>query len=484
MSEVQDNSTGMGPSPMPKTARYSDLIQRATPASKFIRRFSATTGSTYSEQNPTCRIPIAVPAGGFLSAENSMVQLTLDVTATGTSSTTSKAAMQLDEVGIEGLIESVQLVGSEGTVLEDVRFYNVYSTLENQHGKPLDSMDIDHGLNGGMTQVFGIKSSAAVFDFAASTSSKTVSRTFAFNPRLAMFRTGHQLPLGFVQGSPITLVLNFAKAAQGLVNVNSCTAVSYTVKNVSVLGMCIFYPSEVTATVQSLMASIGGIQVAGQAASNIGVASIAGTGSVATAPENIALACRVRSLNQLLAGIYQTSNLASATAYSLSNRRRMNLKSYQYSLGGEHFPPTAIQVSTTNETELIQQIKMCGSTVGGHMPRPPFRTGNSHIGVSSAANGDAASMALVPNDDTSVTSDGTTTLTEFFSNFYLPLDMTSYGAGADIGNLEHGLNTSASTSTLELKMDIGHSSPSTVFVYALSTMIITFLSDGRVVTSV
>ena len=98
----------------PAQAVYSDLLAVSYPAKKRSVEFTCSNGDTFTSNNNVLEIPIAVGGAEWLDLGNSYLKITIkNLTAT--------------PVGFKSphdIIERLQILGTDSTMIEDVQNYN------------------------------------------------------------------------------------------------------------------------------------------------------------------------------------------------------------------------------------------------------------------------------------------------------------------------------------------------------------------------
>jgi len=466
------NATEVMSSPMPSTLQYSNLIQRATPSERFQRRFPSASGGPFTESNNQVRIPLSLSSGLLLDGRNSYIELEVAVTAKGTA---TDKTVKLDG-GVAGLIESFQILSSTGQVIEDTRNYAQLHNILDGVTKSPDDRRIGGGADGGTYFIEGNDislqpfSNGGTFSTFASTST-TVTRTFCLNLHSGLLNSDHLLPVGLLtSGSPLTIVLSLGKLANSMVQESGITECSYAITQASYVASCVQLSDGVTESLLQLASSIGGLQVSGSSYSHLTTHSMA-TGSEAITPISIQMAARMRSLDMLLMAAYDTADSVDASKFSLSCRRRASIGSYSAVIGGKRYPETKIAVKHANQGPLINEIKRCFGNVNKPL-QTSFLSAFDYVGATTP-NGSWENLVLVPKEDTSGA--------KYYGSSFYPIDMRVFGSKEKI---EHGLNTSSSTSQLVMELEASHKAATQIHVWAGHTAIYTFLSDGNVVSSI
>ena len=99
----------------PAQAVYSDLLAVSYPAKKRSVEFTCSNGDTFTSNNNVLEIPIAVGGAEWLDLGNSYLKITIKNNATGNS------------IGFKSphnIIERLQILGTDSTMIEDVQNYN------------------------------------------------------------------------------------------------------------------------------------------------------------------------------------------------------------------------------------------------------------------------------------------------------------------------------------------------------------------------
>jgi len=364
--------------------------------------------------------------------------------------------------GVEGLIETFSIIGSDGAILERcVNSHFMAQALKTIQSSSINkAQQITQGFNGAAPNL-GAK---YLFPASANTDGQTQTKTFTFNLSLsALLNCDRLLPLGFLAGSALSLDLQLSPSATALCGTN-CTALSYELSNVSYNASVITYDQATVSLLQALMNEIGGVQIHSKGWHQLGTNSIAtqtGGGAVA---QTLSLPCRTRSTIAIAHLMRDSTDINNEAKASISTRRTRLMSQYQHSIGGVRYPIRPVQsLSNNNPAGAFVQIQ-----------KAFYTTNDQHLG---------GVLALgTTGDDVG----GADTY-----NYYPSTDLgCSYMVvqgfeSAPGSNLESGLDLSSQSANIQFEMTMIPSTTgaSQVDSYVLADRLFTFTASGTILAS-
>lgn len=365
--------------------------------------------------------------------------------------------------GATSLIESAQIQGPDGSILEDCRNLNIASDILRVMTHDKEYSESYGALTSGIPS--NSKDTAARLRFVADGTGGKASMTLTCQLPLAYMQQKTYAPLGFVSGAPVTLSLTLAPITQCLKSLGTTAGLSYEVSNVKYMAQTIRFDSSVTSTFQSLMESVGAVQAHGVTpfhTSNLNLAS--GSSSVQT----ITIPARVRSLRCLLTAIYDGASNTNQAAFSITNRVTRKISQYSASIGGVKYPVSPVLISGENQGEAISEVLKCSSFVNNKHTAGMLR---KSLGVPSAEIGTPEADAYYPQGGE-----------DRFCSFFIAQPFMNYSG--DSAEHENGLNLSSQTSNIQNELQMTVDATTQVHTFALCDIIFTYLSSGVIAASI
>lgn len=346
---------------MPLGLRYNLGVNDAVPSTKNIAQFLSSNASDFTESNNTIRIPIGSP--GFLDLKNSLLQMEVENTSSGGTTTA-----QLDG-GADGLIRKISLVSSDGSIIEEIHQYGLLSSVLDQYTSSSGKQNVSSTLKGapqyndnfpeftsfgaGTNTVTnrGITITAAGagamtlsslggigYDQSQSDILNTgIKRTYMFPLKLGTFNlaTSKLLP----PQTNMTLVLELNNATNCL----KCAASTpgYTVRNVE------FHCPVIMIKDQTFLQRINQRMAQGLVMKcNTYQHFVNTTASVSsgTSTDVSQISARARSLKGLMTIFRLQSNTTDKDEFSLSRRSIQYLDNFIYRIGSQNYPNDRINV--------------------------------------------------------------------------------------------------------------------------------------------
>lgn len=472
---MESESEYANPAPLPPQMKFSQLIERSAPATIQEREFSTTNGSTFSPANSKeMRFAVQVAHGTFVDPRHSY--FSFDVEMKVATVTASKRTIGNIDGGVVSLIQDIAIIGSDGAILERITNQNLIAQAlkcVTAHKATQDGMQaITEGSNGTAPNL----GCQFLFDNTGSTSATAnMTQTKRFNFTLntsALLNSDKYLPLGFLQGSALSISLTLADDNTALSNVSTASGsyevaqgLSYQVRNATYNASCITYDSATTSLFTSLLQEIGGVQIHGVGVQQLGTNSIpAGAG---TSNHTISLPCRNRSTIALVHLMHDSVKLVSQTRHSISERTCRLLSEYSHSIGGVRYPIADVTLSTNNPAQGITEIQKVFYNMGD-----VNSGGLLHNGVDSTAAGDAGTFKYYPTSDVGC---GFLVMQGFQS---------APGSG-----MESGLDLSSQSSNVDYKFKMTSVAASSsagatnISSYSVCDQIFTFTASGVIVVS-
>jgi hypothetical protein len=240
--------------------------------------------------------------------------------------------------------------------------------------------------------------------------------------------------------------------------------VTYKLSNVSYNASVISYDSSTVSLLQSLMAEIGGVQIAGKGWSQLGTHSISSAAGGAPVAQTISLPVRTRSTIALVHLMRDGTDITSEAKASISTRRTRAISQFQHSIGGVRYPirPVA-NLSETNPAGAYVQLQKAFYTVTGQ-----HRGGILSLGTTGSDVGAVGTY-----------------------NFYAAANGCSFmivqGFESSPGdqNIQSGLDLSNQSQNVQLEMTMTPSASNSTQVdsYAYADSLFTFTSSGVIIAS-
>ena len=461
--------------PLPEQMRFSQLQERAAPAIIQERAFTPSNGATFSPDNAReIRIPISVSHGQFVDVRHSFLSVEVEIN-NAAAVASGKHAMANIDGGVESIVESFSIIGSDGTILERLTNANLIAqamkTAKYTQGYADNTAMLTEGFSGTQPK------DGALYVWPASSAANTkVSQTFTFNLSLsALLNSDRYLPLGFLSGSALSLSLTLAPAAVCLAahtanaDLIAMGLMSYNVKNVQYVASVISYDASTTNLFQSLMSEIGGVQLTSRGVQELGTNSLAAS-AASGINVTLSLPCRTRSTIAMMHLIRATADSATATNYYISSRRSRRITQYQHSIGGLRYPVAPINVSPSNTAAAMSQIQKSFYTNHDHAAGGIIKRGA--IGVDGKVVGSITGEA------------GTYNFYDFADagNSFMIMQGFETAPGS---SLESGLDLSSQSSNVDLTMtlDTVAASATQINSYVLCDSTFSFLASGIVTVS-
>lgn len=456
--------------PLPEQMRFSQLQERAAPAIIQERAFTPSNGATFSPENAReIRIPISVSHGQFVDPRHSYLSVEVEIN-NADSVAAGKHAMANIDGGVESIVESFSIIGSDGTILERLTNNNLIAqamkAAKYQQGYADNTAMMTEGFSGTKPQ------DGALYVWPASSAANTkVRRTFTFNLSLsALLNSDRYLPLGFLSGSALSLSLTLAPAkvclaAHGAAGEKvAMGAMTYTVKNTQYIASVISYDAATTNLFQSLMSEIGGVQLTSRGVQELGTNSLAAA-DASDINVTLSLPCRTRSTIALIHLIRATSDQATETNYFVSTRRSRLMKQFQHSIAGLRVPIAPVQVSASNTAASYSQLQKAFYSNHDHSSGGIIKRGA--IGTAGTTAGSITGGEETYNffDDADI------------GNSFMIVQGLESAPGS---SLESGMDLSSQSSNVDLQMTLSTVAASATQInsYVLHDATFSFLASG------
>ena len=420
----------------PSGVQYSVVLNRATPAVKQTRKFSANNGSTFTDStNNIIRIPLAVGSFQFVDTRASYLSFTI------TNNSSDKDA-KFDTNG-NCVIQRLRIESPDGSTLEDITDWNVLNAFLHDYTQGLDNgATISNMIEGQGTAVPNTTKSYANNSCVAIGEGASISVCLPLAP-CGVLNANRYLPLGFLR-SNLVIEIHLAPAATCLNwETASPTAPGYTLSNVNYVADIISFSSQFNQNYEQMISNIGGVQISTQTYSNY-------ITNIANAQSALAelIPARQKSIKSIFFIMRHTADISTKNIDSLSARQRNALTAFQIKVGGALFPAQEVQGSSTNSSEMGAELykafaRLADTSLGGKITRANYL---------SAEGGFAFGLDL-----------------EAFAN--------------DSSVIESGLNVGSQGLPVELIGNLTADGASQLNSYVLSDMILTFTSDGGVLSS-
>ena len=461
------------PSHTPSMLQYSSLIQRAIPAHVDTRLYQPVNGSIFSPESGTkqIRIGLALPHMTFLDARNSFLQFKLTVSGTANASDITGCTI---DGSIASIIDTLSIIGPDGTVLSRLDNYaQISAALKSVQG------DFHHNESfGALTDGSapdGVARNATSMELATATAS--VDAHFCIPLLSGILSASHYLPLGFLSGSPLSILIDlnpfntaFANPSHSVSghSVSAIVAPTYSISEVAYNASVVTLNSSESELFQNMIQSLGGVQLHCLEVQSVGVNNL--PISTNPTPVSFSMPVRSRSLRLLVHLMHQITDQTSANTYGVTTRRCRQISQYQHKISGQAIPSAPIQVSETNTGQAIMEILRAIASVGDQ--KQSCLLTNS-TGAEDNDVGSVGALGFYGGQDSSDHDRGCA--------FLIAQNMQAFVS--DQG-LESGTDLSSVLGNVILEMHLTPSNRATIVrSYAISDSIVTFTSDGVVSVS-
>lgn len=464
---AEDDSQAPDVMPLGEKLSYSTLIERSAPAEMSTRSFQASNGSVHNS-GTEIRIPLSVSANTFV--DTSSIRLNFGVTASRNAPSGTLADDALLDGGALSLIREITIISSDGSIVDRVSSYNILANAMNNLTRDPDMATAFSQYDG----YHGTPKNCVKLSFAAAGTTSTKHHFTTPLPYVGVFSLDRYLPLGYLAGSSLTvsLLLESPTTAMNITGgANRPDLVSFQLSDVNISMNCIHYNQSTSNSFQSLVQSIGGVQMASKAHGHF---KLAATQVMDTSTQHsFQVPVRERSCNYLVTTLHDNARLVDSNSFSISGRVSRDIIEVNHSISGLSFPPVPITIGQQRQGELWTEISKA-------LNIKTTCVDSSQIGDENG-DGDVDARALYPRITGNV-SGGTTTKSETAGCMFAIVQ--SFDIDAQ-NMLESGIDLSGQSANVVLNVRCGStpSASSIVNSWVESTCIYTLTSSGTLVSS-